>query len=620
MKGMTVGIGVDTKEFDKGIKKMDQKIRQTNKEIRTLAKSLQIDFDAGRFKRAQEKAQKAIQQTDEKAKVLKERLQFLEQEGKVNTNEYEELKNKLVDTESKAVLLKRQLQEIKDMKVDQLAKKFEVVGGGITKAGQSMKALSTVATAMLASFGAIGLSTIKYADDLKTMADQLNLSANTLQRWQYIAMQTDVTNEQLQNAFIRVQSALSGVATGELDVMSEALVDLGITAEQASLGMEANFEDIVIRIAEMKDETLQAYYANEIFGKRMGAQLIPLLKSGSEGFATLSAEFEEFGALSNEQIGDLADFDNVMNRIKFTFETIKNQLGSALLPVMEHLADVIQNQVAPVIQRLSEWFSDLTLKQKETILSVLAFTAMLAPTLLIVGKMVSGIGGLVRGVGSLGKALTVLMAHPIIAIIAVVVGLLIALYTTNEDFRKSVNNLVGTLMGSLGPILKTVVNALGGMLKAIMPLVNLIAKLLIPVIDLLAKAFAKQFGFIGKVVEFVVKGIEWYINGVIKVINFLIRQINKLGDVFDFQIKELENVSLTGKIEGPEEVLPQEKATQTPDELVSKTTYESTPTSIVNNDYSDKEIKIEIVVQNYAENIDVDDLARQVNLKLAQEL
>ena len=40
----------------------------------------------------------------------------------------------------------------------------------------------------------------------------------------------------------------------------------------------------------------------------------------------------------------------------------------------------------------------------------------------------------------------------------------------------------------------------------------------------------------------------------------------------------------------------------------------------MNNDYSNKDIKVEVVVQNYAEQVDVDDLVRRINIKLAEQI
>lgn len=642
VKGLTVAIGADTKQFNKELRAADRSIKATSKEVEALTESLNIEFDAGRFEEAMRLAENVIEQTEEKAKALRSQLDYLEKTGGTDTEGYQKLQTELIKTESKAVLLKKKLQEIKDLKIEKLANQFKTVGDGITKAGQAIAPFSAAAAGMLASFTAISFSAINSADELKTFADRVNLSAEELQKWQYIAMQTDVTNDELQAGLVKAQGAFGSLAKGDIDVASQALLDLGISAEQASQGMGANFDALVNKLAGIQDPILQAAYANEIFGERMGAKLVPMLKAGGEGLADLAREFENFDTLTNDQIDNLAEFDNVMNKIKYSFKVMKDQLGVALLPIMQTLADLMITKVIPAVQRLTDWFTNLSEHTKQTIMVVLAAIAALGPILLIVGKLTSGIGGVIKGVGLLSKALTFLSLHPIIAIIALVIGLLVTLYSTNEQFRNSVNNLISQLGDALMPILNTLMTALGAIFEALMPiinilgnvlgtvitaltpiitfLVNLLAKTLIPIIELVANVFVKAFGFVQKVIEGYVKIIEKIINGIIDFINILIKQINKLGDVLGFTVGELNRVDMSGKILSTETKQSQFNAESTPEKVISNAQVTDVPKTVINNDYSDKDIQINVTVQNYAKEVDTDKLIRDINIKLAEAM
>lgn len=642
IKGLTVAIGADTKQFNKELRAADRSIKATSKEVDALTESLNLEFDAGRFEEAMRLAENVIEQTEEKAKALRGQLEYLEKNGGANTDSYKQLQTELIKTESKAVLLKKKLDEIKDLKIEKLANQFKTVGEGITKAGRAIAPFSAAAAGMLASFTAMSLSTINSADELKTFADRVNLSAEELQKWQYIAMQTDVTNDELQAGLVKAQSAFGSLAKGDIDVASQALLDLGISAEQASKGMSANFDILVNKLAGIQDPILQAAYANEIFGERMGAKLVPMLKAGGEGLAELAREFENFDTLTNDQIDNLAEFDNIMNKIKYSFKVIKDQLGVALLPILQTLADLISTKVIPAVQKLTDWFSGLNEGTKSTIMGVLAIVAALGPALIILGKLTSGIGGIIKTVNGLSGALNVLMAHPIIAIIAIIVGLLITLYTTNEQFRNSINALVSQLGEALLPILNTLMTALGTIFDAFMPiidtlgnvlgpiiatltpiimmLVNLLSGILIPIIEKVANVFVKAFGFVQKVIEGYIKIIEKIINGIIDFINVLIRQINKLGDVLGFTVGELKRVEMTGKISTGSVKQETFKAEETPEKIISNTQVTEVPKTVINNDYSDKDVSINVTVQNYAKEVDIDKLVRDINIKLAGEM
>ncbi len=610
----------------------------------------------------------AIQRTEKKAISLKKEIDKLDNSSDKDKNEkIQKITSELIKAESEAVQLKQQLQEINQMKMDNLVNGFKNVGDSFTKAGQALLPFSAAAAGILTGMAAIGKSTIDSADKLKTFADRVNLSAEELQKWQYIAMQTDVTNEELQAGLVKAQGAFASLAKGDLDVTSKALLDLGFTSSQAAQGMEANFEQMVHALSGIEDPMLQAAYANDIFGERMGAKLIPMLKAGGDGLAELAKEYENFDTLTNDQIDSLADFDNVLNNLKFSFKTIKDQIGMALLPVMESLAEMVNTNIVPVVRSLAEWFGNLSDKQKNVMIGVLGLVAALAPVLLIAGKLTSGIGSMIGMVGKLSGAFSMLAAHPIIAIIGVIAALFALLYSTNENFRNSINSLVQTLGSALMPILSMLGDYVNTLIKAFMPLINILGNLLAqnitylikaitPLLDIFTKVMIPVLGFImkimGEIVTFisdklanaftfmskiitgiftgiknfivdVIQFVEDTVNKAIDLINGLIRGINKIGSVLGFTLGEIENVKIqleTGKIPEPEVV-----ATNTPTSVPvnqainNNTTQQVTNNTVTyNNDSSQKDITINVTVENYAEELDYDDLAEKINLKLAE--
>lgn len=668
VRGVTIPILTDTKQFNQEIKKLTGDAKQ-------LQKSLELEFDNKRFAEAQRLAQQALDKTEKFANSLKDELKKLENEGKVNTDEYQKLQSELLRTESRAVQLKKNLDEINQVKLNHLIDGFKNAGESITKAGQALLPFSAAAGAALGSLAAMGLNTVKYADNLKTMADRVNLSAEALQRWQYIAMQTDVTNDELQAGLVKTQSAFASLSRGDSDKATQALQALGISADQAAQGMEANFEQMVQALSSIEDPMMQAAYANDIFGERMGAKLIPMLKSGGSGLQELAEEFKNFNVLTEDQVGSLAKFDNALNNTKFAFTTIKNEVGVAMLPVMESFNQMLNEKIIPAIQKLASWFTNLSDTQKNTMVTILAVVAALAPALLIIGKLTSGIGSMIGVISKLGGALNMLAAHPIIAVIGVVVGLIAYLYATNEEFRESVQALGQSLMTALVPILEVLSNLLKTLFDAILPVINQLAnafapvlkimidnttrmvnvlaallipalKLIEPVIQVIIRAMnplMKVFEFFGKIMTKVGEGIQSFFNmipGVIQnvigwveqqlnkfidFVNKIIEQINKLGKHIGFTIGELSNVKFQLESSGTYVPAQTDAINKTSDltaqAIQTSTVNNNNTTSVVNNtDYSTKNVTIEVVVQNYAEEVDVDEMVRQINIKLAEAM
>jgi general stress protein CsbA len=397
VKSVTFKIGADTSDFVKGLKDADKAIKSTENQSKELQKGLKLEFDESRFVASQKLAQQALTQTEAKAKAIREQLKYLESTGGIDTEGYAKLQTELVKTENKAVLLKNQLKEIEQIKYDNAAKGLSNLSNGLTKAGNAAKVLSVAATAALVGIVKLGTDAVETGDEIQTTADQYDLSAEAIQKWNYVALQTDVPVEQLYKGITKVRNAVGTALVGETNTATEALKALGLSAENLGNSDEA-FYSVVTALAEIKDSTLQAYYANEIFGERIATDLIPLLNQGGDALAELSNEFESVGYLSNEQVRSLSNFDNELNTIKTQLSLAKTELGIAFLPILKKLADFLTNSVIPAIEKFADWFANLPDGVQDSIIVILGLLAVLAPVLLLGGKIVGVVASLIKSI------------------------------------------------------------------------------------------------------------------------------------------------------------------------------------------------------------------------------
>ena len=359
IKGLSVKIGADTSDFIKGLKKVDKEINLTTKQANELQKGLKLEFDEGRFVEAQRLVQQSLDQTEEKAKAIRQQLKYLEDTGNVDTEGYKKLQTELYKAENNAVLLKQKLEDINNVNTTSFVDKIK---GMVTGIKASTGALVTAGVAV----GKLVKSTVDYGDEIQTTADKYNLSAEAIQRWNYIALQSDVASEQLYKGMTKVRDAIGTALTGETNTATEALQNLGLNINEIGTDDEA-FQNVIKALSNVQDSTLQAYYANEIFGERIATDLIPLLKGGAENINKLNSEFEELGALSNEEIENLAGLDNKFNNVTTRVKNLVYQLGSALAPIVSSLIDLLQpfvdilqvilDLITPIIEGIA-WIID----------------------------------------------------------------------------------------------------------------------------------------------------------------------------------------------------------------------------------------------------------------------
>lgn len=388
IKGLTVKIGADTSDFIKGLKAVDREINQTQKTANALQKGLKLDYNEKNFLQAQKQVQSALSTTEEKAKAIRQQMQALEKSGNVDTDGYRKLETELAKTETKASQLKQQLEDIDKIKLENATKGAENLSKGLEKAAQKTAVLSAAAVGAIAGINKLAKDAVSSGDTIQTTADQYNLSAEAIQKWNYIALQSDVPADKLYKAMTKSRDAIGTALADGSSTGRAALEALVGDLNNVPTDTEGAFNTVITALAGVKDSTLQAYYANEIFGERVATELIPLLNQGADGLSELSREFEAVGYLTNEQVRSLADYDNELNKANTRLENAKIQLGLSMIPIMERFVDLLENNVIPAIKWLADWFDSLSEPMQGVVVNGLLLVAALSPILMILSNLI----------------------------------------------------------------------------------------------------------------------------------------------------------------------------------------------------------------------------------------
>lgn len=396
IKGLTVKIGADTTDFLRELKKVDKEINSTQKTANELEKSLQLEFNVNRFTQAQKQVQMALTETNEKAKAIKEQLAYLEKTGGIDTEGYQKLELELAKTETQALKLNEQLKQIDKLKFDNATKGIKDLSNSLSAASKKTAILSATAVGAIAGIYKLGTSTAKTGAELQDYSDRLGVSAEELQRWQYIAMQSGLETEQLTKSMSKARDAIGTALTGGSNTATTALQALLGDLSKLPQDTSQGFQVIINALADVEDSTLQAYYANEIFGEKLATDLIPLINQGAGTIAKFNNEFEQIGYLSNEQVQSLADFDDQMNIVNSRLALAKNELGIALLPLVEKFTEILTDVVVPAIKNVANWFDNLSEPMQNIITGGLMLLGVLSPMLLIMSKIVGVIPSMIK--------------------------------------------------------------------------------------------------------------------------------------------------------------------------------------------------------------------------------
>ena len=502
VRGLTVEISADASSFNKEMSSMRKAAQSSQSELNALQKSLELKFDSAKFSRAQKVAQQAIDQTANNADVLRRRLEYLENTGNIDTDQYRKLKSELAKTELQAQQLEKQLEKINQIQFNAISESVTKVGNAISGVGKALTPISAAAGAALTGLSALGIKAAATGGEIDDLSQRLGVSAEKVQEWQYLALQTGVDMDTFNNALIKARAALVDLSAGTINNASKALQSLGLNINNFE-NKEQMFDGILTALASMKDKTLQTAYANEIFGDKIANQMIPFLNAGAENINKLKDEFTTLGALTNEQIKTLATLDDTFNRVKESLKNVCLQIGASFAPLLQRIADMINNDVVPKLQKLAEWFNSLTIEQQAFAAKALLVVAALAPLALGIGKVVSTIGGIIKLIPALQAGLSALAANPIILIIAVIAAILLLLYTRCEAFRAAINNLVSAIGEALKPALDAVMQVLDLIMSVLQPIIDLVGGILAVAINVISEALQPVIGIIQAIFDII---------------------------------------------------------------------------------------------------------------------
>jgi hypothetical protein len=283
-------------------------------------------------------------------------------------DKFEEKLNRVIrSTHGAASKIEKRL----DATNDNIARKFgRGLGGALNtelqgiaqRAGPAAGALEGFGAAGLAAAAALGALTVAagraieamaFGDELQASADKLQITAEALQELQFAAEETDVPLESLQQGLERLNGSIGAFKTGIGGKrVSSAFEALGITKESLK-DVENGAELLPIladRLGQVSDTASQVQIA-----KKLGIEdLLPLLRSGSDGLAEMSARARELGlVISNETVKALADADRQM-------ELATRQIQSSLRVAFAGLA----TDIAGVVTALANFLVQLRQSQE----------------------------------------------------------------------------------------------------------------------------------------------------------------------------------------------------------------------------------------------------------------
>lgn len=376
----------------------------------------------------------------------------------------------MADTKEKKFLMLFKLSDKASPKLKAIRKNFKIFMKSQNELADKCKSFGALMAVPLGGAFATVAATVKssistftdYASAAQDAATKVGGTARDIQRYGYAAKMSGSSQEEL-NACLGIFSKnLANAVQGKNKTLVNVFKQLGISMTDANGKMRTTTEllpDIANAMRSQATESQKAYIATQLFG-RGGQSLIQMLEGGAEGLNELTAEAERMGIVVDQDGVDSAKaFGDNLDRLKFSLLGVSLSIGQHIIPIIEPMINafrewIITNRemIATAIVDYCQEFAE-TLKQidfKELISSMIAFikqcnsifkalgglkTVAIAVSAIFASKLLTSIFGIVSAVGALTKAVwglgVALLSTPvgwIIAVIAVIIGALVALW------------------------------------------------------------------------------------------------------------------------------------------------------------------------------------------------
>lgn len=293
--------------------------------------------------------------------------------------------------------------------------KMKSMGGGLAKVGA---AVSLVGAGLAVAIR----NQINAADELDEMSQRIGVPVEQLSRLKYAAELTGVGVGQLETSLGQLSKKMAEAAKGGKG--AKLFADLGISVTDAEGRMRAT-EDVLGDIADVMSKmppgAERTALAMKLLGKS-GAQMLPMLESGSEGLREMAAEATRMGLVIS---GDTA---SAAGRFNENLDKLRGVLGGISMIIAARLAPVLADFTAWLVD-LSTAFQGLSPETQTWIAGIAAATVVLGPALIAIGALVSSLGVVVGAIRAVSLAL---LANPVLAVIAAIAAGAYLIYTNWE--------------------------------------------------------------------------------------------------------------------------------------------------------------------------------------------
>lgn len=244
---------------------------------------------------------------------------------------------------------------------DEFSNTFKKFKGAGTAA---LMAVGVAAAATTAALAKLVISTAAAGDQFQKMALRTGFAVQSLSELAHAAELSGTNIQQLEVGFRKLAKNMSDAQIG-LATQKRAFDELGIQVEDFEGNLKSTevvFNEIIVSLSKLQNETKQAALAQEFFG-RSGAALLPLIKAGATAIGEMRREARELGITFDQEAADQAAlFTDNMLRLEQSVIGAGRALAISLMPAVNDVLNGLlkvnsffKNDISELMSKLLFW-------------------------------------------------------------------------------------------------------------------------------------------------------------------------------------------------------------------------------------------------------------------------
>lgn len=345
-------------------------------------------------------------------------------------------------------------------KTDQMIAGLPPIMNLAAASGENLGTVSDIVTDSLTAFGMKATDAARFSDVLAAAATNSNTNVGLMgETFKYAAPVAGALGYSIEDTAVAVglmaNAGIKGSQAGT--ALRSAFTRLVKPTKEVNKGLEliglsaddfrgkSLHETIDILRDSFKglDGSQQAEIASMIFGQRAMSGMLGIINASEEDYNKLTT------AIKNSS-GSADEMAKIMNdNLQGDLVLLQSAIEGAAIAIGERLRPFIRD----VVQKIKEWvdwFNQLDPATQDMIVKLGIFAAAIGPVVFVLGGFLKHltdifnfVGNLKGGLEILGKAFGFLTSPVglVVVAIAAVIGVIVYLWNTNEDFRNAVINI-----------------------------------------------------------------------------------------------------------------------------------------------------------------------------------